>query len=272
MSIDDLYNNFKIVKQEVKRKVVSSLSSGSPNMAFLSSPVSTNEVDTASIQVSAVSTQVSTVSSHDNTANLSDATVGNRFEVAVSFTEHESKKNVLIVKRWDILQGNAEVLETKKAGQGIKTAQEKLNVEDTSSKSMVVINGSGFDWSYMADDEVPTNMDLMAFSDSEKLKKENESNWIEIDNFENASKSLDKLIGNQITDNSRTELGFTSYNAVAPPPTGLFTHSTIDLSNSSLEEFQHPEFKGYGPKDSQSVCVDTSNEIKKVPDALIIED
>ncbi|GJT32904.1 putative ribonuclease H-like domain-containing protein, partial [Tanacetum coccineum] len=36
-----------------------------------------------------------------------------------------------------------------------------------SSKAMVAIDGVGFDWSYMADDEVPTNMALMAFSDSE---------------------------------------------------------------------------------------------------------
>nr|GFA04887.1 ribonuclease H-like domain-containing protein [Tanacetum cinerariifolium] len=51
MSIDDLYNNLKLLNKN------------------------TNEVDTAIIQVSVVSTPVSTVSSHDNTANLSDATV-----------------------------------------------------------------------------------------------------------------------------------------------------------------------------------------------------
>nr|GEU53098.1 hypothetical protein [Tanacetum cinerariifolium] len=60
MSIDDLYNNFKIVEQEIKRTVVSSSSLGYPNMAFLSSPSSTNEVDTISIQVSVASTPVST--------------------------------------------------------------------------------------------------------------------------------------------------------------------------------------------------------------------
>ncbi|GJS70975.1 hypothetical protein Tco_0703816 [Tanacetum coccineum] len=32
---------------------------------------------------------------------------------------------------------------------------------------LVAIDEAGFDWSYMADDEVPTNMALMAFSDSE---------------------------------------------------------------------------------------------------------
>ncbi|GJU16727.1 ribonuclease H-like domain-containing protein [Tanacetum coccineum] len=62
------------------------------------------------------------------------------------------------------------------------------------------------------------------------------------------------------------------YNVVPPPPTGLFAPPTIDLSNSGLEEFQQPEFKGYGPKASKSVCVDTSNEVKKTPDTPLVEE
>ncbi|GJV10432.1 hypothetical protein Tco_1351973, partial [Tanacetum coccineum] len=81
MSFDDLYNNFKIVKQEVKGTANSSSSSSSQNMAFVSSPSSTNEVNTAygastnNIQVSTTSTQVSTASTQVSTDNLSDATV-----------------------------------------------------------------------------------------------------------------------------------------------------------------------------------------------------
>ncbi|GJT36181.1 ribonuclease H-like domain-containing protein [Tanacetum coccineum] len=151
------------------------------------------------------------------------------------------------------------------------SSRRTMNVEDTSSKAMVAIDGAGFDWSYMADEEVPTNLALMAFSDSEieKLKKEKESNQIKIDNFENASKSLDKLIGSQISDNNRKGVG---YNAVPPPPTGLFAPPTIDLSNSGLKEFQQPEFKGYGFKANKGVCENSSNEVKKSPDAPIIED
>ncbi|GKG61772.1 hypothetical protein Tco_0623489, partial [Tanacetum coccineum] len=40
-----------------------------------------------------------------------------------------------------------------------------MNVEETFSKAMVAIDGAGFDWSYMVDVEVPTNIALMAFSD-----------------------------------------------------------------------------------------------------------
>nr|GEV59935.1 hypothetical protein [Tanacetum cinerariifolium] len=53
---------------------------------------------------------------------------------------------------------------------------------------------------------------------------------------------------------------------------GLFAPPTIDLSNSGHKEFQHSKFKGYGPKVGKSVCVDTSNEIKKAHDAPIIKD
>ncbi|GKF71213.1 hypothetical protein Tco_0207327, partial [Tanacetum coccineum] len=76
MSFDDLYSDFKIIEQEVKGTASSSLSS--QNMAFLSSPSSTNEVNTgyrvstANTQVSPASTQVSTASTQVSTANLSD--------------------------------------------------------------------------------------------------------------------------------------------------------------------------------------------------------
>nr|GFB09267.1 hypothetical protein [Tanacetum cinerariifolium] len=61
MSIDDLYKNFKIVEQEVKR--TTSSNSSSQNMAFVSSPSanSTNDVYTA-YEVSTASTQSSTAS------------------------------------------------------------------------------------------------------------------------------------------------------------------------------------------------------------------
>ncbi|GKC38195.1 hypothetical protein Tco_1050579 [Tanacetum coccineum] len=106
----------------------------------------------------------------------------------------------------------------------------------------------------------------------EKLKQEKESNQLKIENFDNASKSLDKLIGSQIPDKSRKGLGFVSYNVVPPPPTGLFSPPNLDLSNSGLEEFQQPEFEGYGPKTSKSVSEDTSNEVRESPDASLVEE
>nr|GEV44545.1 ribonuclease H-like domain-containing protein [Tanacetum cinerariifolium] len=81
ISIDDLYNNFKIVEQEVKGTACSYLSS--QNMAFLtsSSTNSTNEVFTA-YGVSTASTQSSTASTKVSTTSLNDCTLsdGDYFE------------------------------------------------------------------------------------------------------------------------------------------------------------------------------------------------
>ncbi|GKB69863.1 hypothetical protein Tco_0931275 [Tanacetum coccineum] len=52
------------------------------------------------------------------------------------------------------------------------SSRRTVNVKETSSKAMVAIDGAGFDWNYMAHEEVPTNMALMAFSDSEFNKSE----------------------------------------------------------------------------------------------------
>ncbi|GJS28303.1 hypothetical protein Tco_0488923, partial [Tanacetum coccineum] len=306
MSFNDLYNNFKIVEQELKRTVTSSSNSGSQNVAFVSTPSSTNEVNTSNVQVSTANSTVSTDSTLDSTANLNDL-------------EEMDLKWKLALLSMRARRGPRNQ-ESRARNQDI--LRRTVNVEDISSKAMVAIDGADFDWSYMVDEEVPTNLALMAFSDSEfnlatykrglasveeqlvfykknevmlcdqivvlkkdasfkdseinalniqieKLKKEKESNQIKIDNFENVSKSLDKLIGSQISDNNRKGVG---YNVVPPPPTGLFAPPTIDLSNSSIKEFQQPEFKGYGFKANKGVCENSSNEIKKTTDAPIIED
>ncbi|GJY13243.1 ribonuclease H-like domain-containing protein [Tanacetum coccineum] len=238
------------------------------------------------------------------------------------------------------------------------SSRKTINVEETSSKAMVAIDGAIFYWSYMADEEVPTNMALMSFLDSEahndktfsktclksfetlktqlddlriefntsefnlatykrglasveeqlvfykknevifceqlvvlkrdisykdlevimlkselkKLKQEKESNQLIIENFDNASKSLEKSIGSQIPDKSRKGMGFASYNVVPPPPTGLFSPLNLDLSYSGLEEFQQPKFEGYGPKSSKSVSEDISNEVRESPDTPLVEE
>ncbi|GJV45968.1 hypothetical protein Tco_1430504 [Tanacetum coccineum] len=103
-------------------------------------------------------------------------------------------------------------------------------------------------------------------SELEKLKQEKEINQLKIENFDNVSKSLDKLTESQIPDKSRKGLGFVSYNVVPPPPTGLFLPSNLDLSNFGLEEFQHPELT------SKSVSEDTSNEVRESLNASLVKE
>ncbi|GKB78457.1 reverse transcriptase domain-containing protein [Tanacetum coccineum] len=112
----------------------------------------------------------------------------------------------------------------------------------------------------------------MLKSELEKLKQEKETNQLKIENFDNASKSLDKLLESQIPDKSRKGLGFVSYNFVPPLPIGLFSTPNLDLSNSGLEEFQQPEFEGYKPKTSKNVSEDTSNKVRESPDAPLVEE
>ncbi|GKB77231.1 ribonuclease H-like domain-containing protein [Tanacetum coccineum] len=235
------------------------------------------------------------------------------------------------------------------------SSRRTVNVEEASSKAMLAIDGTGFDWSYMAQEEASTNFALMAFSDSEvqnnktcsktclknyedlktqydklrvelrksesdlsnykrglasveerlvfykknesmlndqiavlkrdasykdsdinglekqveRLKKEKEENQFKIDNYENASKSLEQLIANQISDNNKKGLG---YNVVPPPLTGLFAPPSVDLSSSGIEKFKEPEFEGYGVKVTKSASENVSKEVKKTSDAPIIED
>ncbi|GJW02375.1 putative ribonuclease H-like domain-containing protein [Tanacetum coccineum] len=74
MSIDDLYNNFKIVEQKVKKSV--GASSGAQNLAFMTAPStsSTNHVNTAipAYEVSTTSPDVNTASPQVSTASFSD--------------------------------------------------------------------------------------------------------------------------------------------------------------------------------------------------------
>ncbi|GKA55142.1 hypothetical protein Tco_0754091 [Tanacetum coccineum] len=77
MSIDDLYSNFKIVEQDVKKSV--SANSGAQKLAFMTAPstTSTNDVNTANpaYEVSTVSPDINIVCPQVSTANFSDNTV-----------------------------------------------------------------------------------------------------------------------------------------------------------------------------------------------------
>ncbi|GJT61647.1 putative ribonuclease H-like domain-containing protein [Tanacetum coccineum] len=112
MSFDDLYNNFKIVEQEVKGTANSSSSSSSQNTAFVSSPSSTNEVNTAygvstnNIQVSTASTQVSTASTQVSTANLSDATIFPTISKIEFVRPQQQEKSVRKPVNFDHVQAN----------------------------------------------------------------------------------------------------------------------------------------------------------------------
>ncbi|GJV04824.1 putative ribonuclease H-like domain-containing protein [Tanacetum coccineum] len=67
------------------------------------------------------------------------------------------------------------------------------NNEDTSSKAMLAIDGVGFYWSDMAEEQVQTNMALMAFSDFEVYNDKTCSKTC-LKNYETLKKQYDDLI------------------------------------------------------------------------------
>ncbi|GJW34174.1 putative ribonuclease H-like domain-containing protein [Tanacetum coccineum] len=75
MGLDDLYNNFKIVEQKVKRSA--GANNDDKNLAFLtaSGASSINNINTVNPEVSTGTSKVNTASTEINTASFSDATV-----------------------------------------------------------------------------------------------------------------------------------------------------------------------------------------------------
>ncbi|GJY69278.1 hypothetical protein Tco_0472260 [Tanacetum coccineum] len=67
------------------------------------------------------------------------------------------------------------------------------NSEDTSSKAMLAKDGVGFDWSDMAEEQVQTNMALMAFSNSEVYNDKTCTKTC-LKNYETLKKQCDDLI------------------------------------------------------------------------------
>ncbi|GKB34653.1 ribonuclease H-like domain-containing protein [Tanacetum coccineum] len=103
----------------------------------------------------------------------------------------------------------------------------------------------------------------------EKIQKEKDSIQFNVDKFENASKSLNKLIECQIVDNCKKGLGYENYNAVPPPYIGNFMPPTPDLSFTGLDEFVNK------PIVENSKAMSSEKEpkvVKKNDDALIIEE
>nr|GEW31801.1 hypothetical protein [Tanacetum cinerariifolium] len=191
--------------------------------------VHTASVLTASIQVSTASTDVGAVSlSHDTVCHFAR-------ECKAPRSQNKGKR------------------ESYKQGP---------NEEELAPKALMAIDGIGWDWSYMAneeknhalvaDDEVPTEFALMAkglerdvevrnnkieylMNELEQVKKEKEGLDNKLAGFESASKDVDNLLGSHRSNKNKEGLG---YNAVSPPPPAqVYSPPKKDLSWTGLPEF-----------------------------------
>ncbi|GJR84739.1 ribonuclease H-like domain-containing protein [Tanacetum coccineum] len=110
----------------------------------------------------------------------------------------------------------------------------------------------------------------------EMAQKQNDKIQLTIENFENSSKNLSKLLDCQIVDKCKAGFG---YNVVPPPYTGNVMPPKHDLSFSSLEEFinepivSEPTVKMPIVKTSEAkASADKPKAVKKNNGAPIIKD
>ncbi|GJR20946.1 hypothetical protein Tco_0969473 [Tanacetum coccineum] len=168
-------------------------------------------------------------------------------------------------------------------------------VVTTTSNALVSCDGSGYDWSLES-----VEARLLVYKKNESIYKEDikvlkcEIHLIEVaitelrrklelsqkqkdeiqltvENFENSSKNLSKLIDYQIVDKCKTGLG---HNAVPPPYTRNFMPPKPDLSFSGLEEFtSEPIVIKHIAKNSEDKASEAKPKaVRKNNGALIIED
>ncbi|GKF39173.1 ribonuclease H-like domain-containing protein, partial [Tanacetum coccineum] len=73
------------------------------------------------------------------------------------------------------------------------SSSKAVRIEDPSEKAMCAIDGAGFDWSDMAEDEIQANMALIAFTDSEVSNDKSCSKSCLL-NYEALKKQYDDLL------------------------------------------------------------------------------
>ncbi|GJU80666.1 hypothetical protein Tco_1283031 [Tanacetum coccineum] len=139
MSIDDLYNNFKIVKQDVKKSI--GASSGAQNLAFMTAPStsSTNDINIANpaYEVSTVSPKINTACPQDleqiHEDDLEAMDLKWQLSVLKCFNYHKMGYFAKECRAPRNKEGQFKYQDnTRKQG----------NNEDTSSKAMLAIDGA----------------------------------------------------------------------------------------------------------------------------------
>ncbi|GKC42470.1 proline-rich receptor-like protein kinase PERK9 [Tanacetum coccineum] len=147
---------------------------------------------------------------------------------------------------------------------GLESMEEKLEFYKK-NKSVYVEKINGLKWDIQVGEIIIRELRKKL----KKIQKEKDSFQFNVDKFENASKSLDKLIECQIVDNCKKGLGYEKYNEIPLPYTGNFMPPTPDLSFTGLDEFVNkPVVENSKAMSSE----EEPNVVRKNDDAPIIKE
>ncbi|GJU44465.1 putative ribonuclease H-like domain-containing protein [Tanacetum coccineum] len=133
------------------------------------------------------------------------------------------------------------------------------NNEDTSLKAMLAIDCVGFDWSNMAEEQVQTNMALMAFSDSEL----NQTKFT-TSTYKRGLATVEE----QLITYRKNEVLFSEKVAVLK--------REVACKDYEINVLKNPEFKSYGSEDSKQesniVCDKKSDASKENSDDSLVKE
>ncbi|GKD79020.1 hypothetical protein Tco_1341641 [Tanacetum coccineum] len=270
MSMDDLYNNLKVYEPEVKG--TSSSSSNTQNVAFVSSNSNTaHGVTTASTQATVVnSTTIDNLSDAvaDGYANNKGKEILEEdwkelfFKWAPRNQENRNRETTRRVVPVEATTSNA-LISCDGAGYDWSDQAEegptnfalmaytstssnselndiayKTGLESVEARLLVYKKNESV---YEEDIKVlkhEIHLREVAITELrrklELAQKQKDEIQLIVENFENLSKNLSKLIDCQIVDKCKIGLG---YNVVPPPYTGNFMPPKLDMSFFGLEEF-----------------------------------
>ncbi|GJR92578.1 hypothetical protein Tco_0264752 [Tanacetum coccineum] len=304
MSMDDLYNNLKMYEPEVKR--MSSSSSSTQNMAFASSSnnntSSTNEaVDTSHEEGSLLLMAMRLLVLISPKWSATTATRGDIFLGSAELQEIKTSDQADEWPNYTLMAFSSSSPDSEVSNDSICSkscletvellkSQNDLLLKDLKKSELMVLGYTTGLESVEEKLEVYKVNDSIYLQDIKGLKfeihigeitireirkkleivqKEKDGIQLNVNKFEHASKSLNKLIECQIVDNCKKGLGYENYNAVPPPYTGNFMPLTHDLSFNGLDEFVNE------PVVENSKAVSSEEEpkvVRKCDDAPSIEE